>query len=75
MRGKSRHLRREKGKKRCLVKLNSGSGYPMKILWFGLFGLALVTSTTAMITGSMSDSTVALVTVQTLPTLPDWRAP
>jgi hypothetical protein len=45
----------------------------MKILLFGLFALALVT--TAMIAGPMSAGTVALVTVQTLPTPPDWRAP
>jgi hypothetical protein len=45
----------------------------MKILLFGLFALALVT--TAMFTGPMSASPVALVTVQTLPTPPDWRAP
>ena len=44
----------------------------MKILLFGLFALALIT--TAMITHPMSAGT-ALVTVQTLPTLPDWRAP
>jgi hypothetical protein len=44
----------------------------MKILFFGLFALALIT--TAMITHPMSAGT-ALVTVQTLPTLPDWRAP
>jgi hypothetical protein len=49
--------------------------YPMKtkILMFGLFSLALIT--TALITRPMSAGTVALVTVQTLPTPPDWRAP
>jgi hypothetical protein len=41
----------------------------MKILLFGLFALALIT--TAMITHPMSAGT-ALVTVQTLP---NWRAP
>jgi hypothetical protein len=56
---------RKKGEKRCLVDC-------MKILLFGLFALALIT--TAMITHPMSAGT-ALVTVQTLPTLPDWRAP
>jgi hypothetical protein len=45
----------------------------MKIRLFVLFALALVT--TAMITGPMSARTVALVTVQTMPTPPDWRAP
>jgi hypothetical protein len=44
----------------------------MKIL-FGLFALALIT--TAMITHPISAGTVALVTVQTLPTLPAWRVP
>jgi hypothetical protein len=57
---------RKKGEKRGLVDC-------MKILLFGLFGLALIT--TAMITHPMSAGTGALVTVQTLPTLPDWRAP
>jgi hypothetical protein len=52
-------------RKTCLVHL-------MKILLFGLFALALVT--TAVITGPMSAGTVALVTVQALPTPPDWRA-
>jgi hypothetical protein len=45
----------------------------MKILLIGLFALALVTA--AMFTGPMSAGTVTLVTVQTLPTPPDWRAP
>jgi hypothetical protein len=45
----------------------------MKILLFGLFALALIA--TAMITHPMSAGTVALMTVQTLPTLPDWRVP
>jgi hypothetical protein len=40
---------------------------------FELFVLALITR--AMITHPMSAGTVALVTVQTLPTLPDWRVP
>jgi hypothetical protein len=53
-------------RKTCLVNL-------MKIRLFVLFALALVT--TAMITGPMSARTVALVTVQTMPTPPDWRAP
>ena len=57
---------RKKGEKRCLVDC-------MKILLFGLFALALIT--TAMITHPMWAGTVALVTVQTLPTPPDWRAP
>jgi hypothetical protein len=60
-----RRLRCKKGEKR-LVNL-------MKILLIGLFTLALVT--TAMFTGPMSAGTVALVTVQRLPTPPDWRAP
>jgi hypothetical protein len=49
--------------------------YPkkMKILLFGLFSLALIT--TAMLTHPMSAGTVTLVTVQTQPTPPDWRAP
>jgi hypothetical protein len=45
----------------------------VKILLVGLFALALVTA--AMCTGPMSAGTVVLVTVQTLPTPPDWRAP
>jgi hypothetical protein len=61
-----RHLRREKGGKRWSV------GF-MKILFFGLFALALFTGATAMIVGPMPASTVALV--QTAPTLPDWRRP
>jgi hypothetical protein len=40
----------------------------MKILLVGLFALALVIA--AMCTGPMSAGTVALVTVQTLPTPP-----
>jgi hypothetical protein len=56
---------RKKGGMRGLVDC-------MKILFFGLFALALIT--TAMITHPMSAGT-ALVTVQTLPTLPNWRAP
>jgi hypothetical protein len=44
-----------------------------KILMFGLFSLALIT--TALITHPMSAGTAALVAVQTIPTPPDWRAP
>jgi hypothetical protein len=56
---------REKDEKRALVD-------SMKILLFGLFALAPIT--TALITHPMSART-ALVTVQTPPTPPDWRAP
>jgi hypothetical protein len=47
----------------------------MKILLLGLFALALVTGTTAVLTVPMSAGTVPLVTVQSHPTLPDWRGP
>jgi hypothetical protein len=47
----------------------------VRILLFGLFAVALITGTTAMLTVPMPTGTVELVTVQTEPTLPDWRLP
>jgi hypothetical protein len=47
-------------------------GISMKIL---LFALALVTDVAAVLTAPISPDTVALVTVQTQLTLPNWRAP
>jgi hypothetical protein len=47
----------------------------MKTLFTGLVGLALITGTLGMLTFPMSAGTQRLVTVQTRPTLPDWRGP
>jgi hypothetical protein len=44
----------------------------MKIL---LFALAVVAGAMAPLTFPISAGTVALVTVQPQPTLPDWRVP
>jgi hypothetical protein len=47
----------------------------MKTLFSGLVALALVTGTMGMLTFPMSARMPRLVTVQTLPTLSNWRGP